>query len=83
MEDFFRAAIYPTYQTRSDRLQRYRQLLGGLRAVTSNAQEDDVPAMVEIDGMKFWLTQELMGVSESVRYHLSYEVRTGCAACVH
>jgi hypothetical protein len=74
-------ALFPTYHTRSDRLNRYKRLLAGLRAATSNAHQDDVPLMLEVDGMKFWMTQELMGLSESASLSLSFEVRTGCAAC--
>jgi hypothetical protein len=74
-------ALFTRYQTRSDRLQRYRQLLAGLRAVTSNAEQDDVPVMVEIDGMKFWVTGELEGLIGNGSPGLTYEVSPGCAAC--
>jgi hypothetical protein len=52
-------AFRPTDGTSAERLKQYKLLLTRLQAATSNAEQDDVPVMLEIDAMKMWITGEL------------------------
>jgi hypothetical protein len=55
-------------------LSRYKKLLAELRAATSNAEDDDVAVLQELDTMKMWIAQEFV-ITAGAR--LTYEVNTG------